>query len=150
MKNKLLSCVAAAAIVLASANAMAGDHGKMKHDGANKPVSKVSEVQNMADDSMVYVQGYIIQNLGNDNYMLQDGSGQIMVEIDDDLIDFPIFEDYSFPADSPVINFWMQFEYDVLYSEPELNNEILLDELKNTSDYHWVEQNSLAWITSSL
>ncbi len=86
MKNKLLSCVAAAAIVLASANAMAGDHGKMKHDGANKPVSKVSEVQNMADDSMVYVQGYIIQNLGNDNYMLQDGSGQIMVEIDDDLM----------------------------------------------------------------
>lgn len=86
MKNKLLSCVAAAAIVLASANAMAGDHGKMKHDGANKPVSKVSEVQNMADDSMVYVQGYIIQSLGNDNYMLQDGSGQIMVEIDDDLM----------------------------------------------------------------
>lgn len=86
MKNKLLSCVAAAAIVLASANAMAGDHGKMKHNGANKPVSKVSEVQNMADDSMVYVQGYIIQNLGNDNYMLQDGSGQIMVEIDDDLM----------------------------------------------------------------
>ncbi len=86
MKNKLLSCAAAAAIVLASANAMAGDHGKMKHDGANKPVSKVSEVQNMADDSMVYVQGYIIQNLGNDNYMLQDGSGQIMVEIDDDLM----------------------------------------------------------------
>jgi uncharacterized protein (TIGR00156 family) len=86
MKSKLLSCAAAAAIVLASANAMAGDHGKMKHDGANKPVSKVSEVQNMADDSMVYVQGYIIQNLGNDNYMLQDGSGQIMVEIDDDLM----------------------------------------------------------------
>jgi uncharacterized protein (TIGR00156 family) len=86
MKNKLLSCAAAAAIVLASANAMAGDHGKMKHDGANKPVSNVSEVQNMADDSMVYVQGYIIQSLGNDNYMLQDGSGQIMVEIDDDLM----------------------------------------------------------------
>ncbi len=86
MKNKLLSCVAAAAIVLASANAMAGDHGKMKHDGANKPVSKVSDVQNMTDDSMVYVQGYIIQSLGNDNYMLQDGSGQIMVEIDNDLM----------------------------------------------------------------
>lgn len=86
MKNKLLSCVAAAAVILTSANVMAGDHGKMKHDGSNKSVSKVSDVQNMADDSMVYVQGYIIQSLGNDNYMLQDGSGQIMVEIDNDLM----------------------------------------------------------------
>jgi len=84
MKNKLLSCVAAAAVILTSANAMAGD--KMKNDSSNKPVSKVSDVQNMTDDSMVYVQGYIIQSLGNDNYMLQDGSGQIMVEIDNDLM----------------------------------------------------------------
>ena len=82
MKYKLLSCVAAAAVVLASTQAFAS-----KQDTASqKPVSKVSDVQNMADDSMVYVQGYIIQSLGNENYIFQDDSGQINVEIDDDIM----------------------------------------------------------------
>ena len=82
MKYKLLSCVVAAAVVLASSQTFAGNHGAE----SQKPVSKVSDVQNMADDSMVYVQGYIIQSLGNENYIFQDDSGQINVEIDDDIM----------------------------------------------------------------
>lgn len=82
MKYKLLSCVAAAAVVLASSQTFAGNQGT----ASQKPVSKVSDVQNMADDSMVYVQGYIIQSLGDENYVFQDDSGQINVEIDDDLM----------------------------------------------------------------
>ena len=82
MKYKLLSCVAAAAVVLASSQGFA----EQSDTASPKPVSKVSDVQNMADDSMVYVQGYIIQSLGDENYVFQDDSGQINVEIDDDLM----------------------------------------------------------------
>ncbi|MBP1532028.1 MAG: NirD/YgiW/YdeI family stress tolerance protein [Alphaproteobacteria bacterium] len=82
MKNKFLSCLAMGAVMLGSTAALAGN----MHKPADKPVSKVSEVNNMADDTMVYLQGYIVKNLGNEMYIFQDASGTMAIEIDDDLI----------------------------------------------------------------
>jgi len=86
MKLKFLSYAVAAAAIFAGAEAIAGNHNGANHGNTAKQLSKVSDVQNMADDSMVYVQGYIIENLGDENYVFQDDSGKINVEIDDDLM----------------------------------------------------------------
>ena len=83
MKNKILSIAAACAFVF---GAFAANAAGMASDNSDKPVSQVSEVKNMPDDSMVYIQGYLIQNLGNENYTFQDDSGTMTVEIDDDLM----------------------------------------------------------------
>lgn len=83
MKNKILSILAVAAMMfwVTSANA-----ASMASDNTEKTVSQVSEIKNMPDESMVYIQGYLIQNLGNENYTFQDDSGTMTVEIDDDLM----------------------------------------------------------------
>lgn len=80
MKSKFLSVLAAVAVMFGAAAAEAGT------SQSDKPVSQVSAVQNMPEDTVVYVQGYLIQNLGNEMYTFQDDSGTITVEIDDDLM----------------------------------------------------------------
>lgn len=79
--SKILSVFAAITVTLMSFNALASSNTDQQ-----KPVSKVSDVQNMADDTTVYVEGFIIQNLGNEKYTFQDDSGTLTVEIDDDLM----------------------------------------------------------------
>lgn len=80
MLNKILSCLAVAGFLCATP-AMADNHGNMQ-----KNISTVSDVQNMPDDTIVYIQGYLTQNLGDEMYTFQDNSGTITVEIDDDLL----------------------------------------------------------------
>ncbi|MBR1826015.1 MAG: NirD/YgiW/YdeI family stress tolerance protein [Alphaproteobacteria bacterium] len=85
MKLKFLSLLAAAGVMFgALSTATAGT--MQSSDAADKPISQVSDVQNMSDDTTVYIQGYLIQNLGNEMYMFQDDSGTIAIEIDDDLL----------------------------------------------------------------
>ena len=81
MKSKFLSVLAAGAVMFGAATVNAGTAST-----GDKPVSQVSAVQNMPEDTMVYIQGYLIQNLGNEMYTFQDDSGTITVEIDDDLM----------------------------------------------------------------
>lgn len=83
MKNKILSILAAGAVVF---GAFTADAASMASENSAKPISQVSDVKNMPDDSMVYIQGYLIQSLGNENYTFQDDSGTMTVEIDDDLM----------------------------------------------------------------
>lgn len=83
MKNKILSLMAATAVVFGAFTANAAGSAS---DNSAKPISHVSDVKNMPDDSMVYIQGYLIQNLGNENYTFQDDSGTMTVEIDDELM----------------------------------------------------------------
>ena len=52
-----------------------------------------SDIRNMNDDDVVYLQGYLIQNLGDEMYVFQDDSGTINVEIDDDLMQNAIAPD---------------------------------------------------------
>ena len=101
MKNKILSFMAAGLMIFGAFGANASG---MASDNSDKPVSQVSEVKNMPDDSMVYVQGYLIQNLGNENYTFQDDSGTMTVEIDDDLM--------GSNAYSPTTLVWIAAEVD--------------------------------------
>ena len=82
MKCKILSvCAAIGLLFVGVANA-----GNMPSTPENKPISQVSDVNAMPEDAMVYIQGYLINNLGNEMYTFQDNSGTITVEIDDDLL----------------------------------------------------------------
>ena len=81
MKSIFLTGLAVVCATLFSFNANADNH-----NAKNANISKVSDVKNMADDTTVYIQGYLVQNLGNEMYVFQDDSGKINVEIDDDLL----------------------------------------------------------------
>ena len=85
MKNKFLVCLTAAGLLLSS-TVYAGMASSDDHSSDAKPISKISAVQNMPDDSMVYIQGYITQNLGNEMYVFQDDTGSMNIEIDDELM----------------------------------------------------------------
>ncbi|MBQ8480984.1 MAG: NirD/YgiW/YdeI family stress tolerance protein [Alphaproteobacteria bacterium] len=101
MKNKFLSVTAALAIMCGAFTANAANSAS---ENTNKPISQVSDVQNMADDTTVYVQGYLIQNLGNEMYTFQDDSGTLTVEIDDDLMGANMY--------SPTTLVWIAAEVD--------------------------------------
>lgn len=85
MKNKFLVCLTAAGLLLSGA-AYSGMASSDSHSAEAKPLSKISAVQNMPDDSMVYIQGYITQNLGDEMYVFQDDTGSMNIEIDDELM----------------------------------------------------------------
>ncbi|MBR6355251.1 MAG: NirD/YgiW/YdeI family stress tolerance protein [Alphaproteobacteria bacterium] len=85
MKYKFLSLFAAAGMLFGAFSA-ANAGTTPSASGAEKPISQVSDVSNMPDDTTVYIQGYLTQNLGNEMYMFQDNSGTITIEIDDDLL----------------------------------------------------------------
>ena len=85
MRTTFLSLLAAAGVMFgALSTATAGNMPATS--SAEKPISQVSDVNNMPEDTTVYIQGYLIQNLGNEMYMFQDDSGTIAIEIDDDLL----------------------------------------------------------------
>ena len=82
MKHTFLSLLAVCGLALLSNNAMAADAAKTE----TKPVSKISDVNNLPDDAEVIIQGVIVQDLGNDNYLVKDDSGTVNIEIDEDLV----------------------------------------------------------------
>lgn len=82
MKNTFLSMLAICGIALFSTNVMAADTAKK----TNQPISKISDVKAMPDDTEVVIQGVIVQNLGDDNYLVKDDSGTVNIEIDEDLV----------------------------------------------------------------
>jgi len=101
MKNKILALTTAIAMICGAFSVQAAS---MNSDGTDKPISHVSDVKNMPDDTMVYIQGYLIQNLGNENYTFQDDSGTLTVEIDDDLMGSNMY--------SPTTLVWIAAEVD--------------------------------------
>ena len=82
MKHTFLSLLAICGLALSVNNAMAADSAKTEA----KPVSKISDVKAMPDDTEVVIQGVIVQNLGDDNYLVKDDSGTVNIEIDEDLV----------------------------------------------------------------
>ena len=82
MKHTFLSLLAICGIALCSNNAIAADSAKAE----TKPVSKISDVNNLPDDAEVVIQGVIVQDLGDDNYVVKDDSGTVNIEIDEDLV----------------------------------------------------------------
>lgn len=60
---------------------------KMEHKGgfvgeAMKPIS-LAEAQKMPEDTKVAVEGYLTEQVDDDEYMFTDGNSNILVEIDD-------------------------------------------------------------------
>ena len=82
MKNKILCTLALVCSMFAFNNANAGD--MTKH--ISKPVTNVADAANMAEDTIIYVQGNLTQSLGDEMYIFTDGTGNITVEIDDSLM----------------------------------------------------------------
>jgi uncharacterized protein (TIGR00156 family) len=52
---------------------------------ATSGVLTVEEAKKLRDDSPVQLQGAIVRALGDEKYVLRDASGEIIVEIDDDV-----------------------------------------------------------------
>lgn len=46
----------------------------------------IAEAQAAADETLVVVEANIIQDLGSERYLVRDASGQIIAEIDEDII----------------------------------------------------------------
>lgn len=82
MKNTFLSMLAICGLALLSSNAMAANTAKT----TTQPVSKISDVKAMPDDTEVVIQGVIVQSLGDENYLVKDDSGTVNIEIDEDLV----------------------------------------------------------------
>lgn len=82
MKHTFLNLMVICGLALLSSNAMAADTAKT----TTKPVSKISDVKAMPDDTEVVIQGVIVQSLGDENYLVKDDSGTVNIEIDEDLV----------------------------------------------------------------
>ena len=52
--------------------------------GGNETIVTVKQVNEMRDDVPVIVKGNIIQRMGDENYLFEDATGSITVEIDDE------------------------------------------------------------------
>ena len=52
--------------------------------GGAETIVTVKQVNEMRDDVPVIVKGHIVQRMGEDNYLFEDATGSITVEIDDD------------------------------------------------------------------
>lgn len=101
MKNKILTLAVACSALFSTLTANAASSAS---DNSNKPISQVSDVKNMNDETMVYIQGYLIQNLGDEMYTFQDNSGTLTVEIDDSLMGNNMY--------SPTTLVWIAAEVD--------------------------------------
>ena len=70
--------------------AMAGNgnnnmKGNMNNNMNNQPaVWTVTEVMSLPDNTPVVIRGRITKNMGNDIFVFEDGSGTIMLEIDEE------------------------------------------------------------------
>lgn len=58
--------------------------GKGGFVGGDETIVTIAQVNEMRNDVPVVVVGQIIQRMGDEKYLFQDGSGSITVEIDDD------------------------------------------------------------------
>ena len=81
MKSKIMWTLSLVAALFLGFSANAGS-GKT----ISKPVTHAADAQNLPEDSVVYMQGTLTQNLGDEMYVFTDASGNIDVEIDDSLM----------------------------------------------------------------
>jgi uncharacterized protein (TIGR00156 family) len=85
MNPYLFSAIAAFFVALP-----AGAQGGFVDDAGRSSASAsgtiaVEEAKKLRDDSPVQLQGNIVRSLGDEKYVLRDASGEIIVEIDDDV-----------------------------------------------------------------
>ena len=83
MKLRLFSAVFAllAALPACAQGGFVDNTGRSARSGA----LTVEEAKRLRDDSPVQLQGKIVRALGDEKYVFRDASGEIVVEIDDDV-----------------------------------------------------------------
>ncbi|MGX3067702.1 YgiW/YdeI family stress tolerance OB fold protein [Ursidibacter arcticus] len=87
--KKLIALTATLAL---STSAFAGFQGNSNNGGFNggnggstQNISTVAQAKKAYDDTYVSLSGYIVNKVGDEKYTFKDSTGQIRVEIDDDL-----------------------------------------------------------------
>ncbi len=118
--NQILAALITAGVLAGAGTVQAGDKhhkGGWQDDHENK-ISSVQEVRAMQDDGNVTMQGKIEKHLKRDKYQFRDGTGFIIVEIDDDVWDGQTV--------TPQDTIWIFGELD---SDPE-NPEVDVERLK--------------------
>lgn len=81
--SKVIAVIALSLSFIVSGNAVAQKMGG-GFQGANNATSTVAEALNMSDDTPVILKGKIEKSLGDEKYLFSDGTGTIVVEIDDE------------------------------------------------------------------
>lgn len=84
---QLLSALITAGVLAGAGTVHAGNHSQKGgwQDTNETAVSTVQQVRNMQDDAKVAMKGKIEKHLKRDKYQFRDGTGFIVVEIDDDV-----------------------------------------------------------------
>ncbi|MCK3655293.1 hypothetical protein A4G19_05835 [Pasteurellaceae bacterium Macca] len=95
MKKSLLTAIALSTLITTPAFAQGGFQNpnapqQMHHKGhqgggfmnSTQAVSKVSEISSMKDDQFIVLQGNIVNQVGKDDFLFRDASGEITVEIE--------------------------------------------------------------------
>jgi uncharacterized protein (TIGR00156 family) len=80
MKVNKVSALSLLTLMSISSFAMAAYNGPQ-----GQGTMSVAQLKNLADDSWVTLEGRLIQYLGDDNYIFRDASGQVKVEVDQDV-----------------------------------------------------------------
>lgn len=81
--KKFLAVLALALTFVAAGNAVA-NKAKGGFQGPSMASTSVAEALKMSDDTPVVLKGKIEKSLGGEKYQFNDGTGVIVVEIDDD------------------------------------------------------------------
>lgn len=71
-------------LLVFSATALANFQGNNASSQKMK-ISKVLQAKKAPDDSHIVLRGYIVKKVGDEKYLFKDSSGQIYVEIDDEV-----------------------------------------------------------------
>ncbi|MCK6369794.1 MAG: NirD/YgiW/YdeI family stress tolerance protein [Gammaproteobacteria bacterium] len=80
---QLVSALTGAALALAAFAAAAEEPASGGFKGPdNLQLVTAAEARNLADDTVVKLQGYIVRELGDEKYEFRDDTGTLVVEID--------------------------------------------------------------------
>lgn len=77
-----LVCTLLLGVFLSGAALAQEPKGGFKGPGPNK--TSVEEAIKLRDDSPVTLKGYIVERLGDERYTFKDGTGTVVIEIDDE------------------------------------------------------------------
>lgn len=84
-QSRFSAAVLLAASTLFSFPVLAQQGGFVEQGATQTSVITVMDAKNLRDDTRVVLRGNIVRSLGDEKYAFRDASGEITVEIDDDI-----------------------------------------------------------------
>ncbi|QQX80424.1 NirD/YgiW/YdeI family stress tolerance protein [Shewanella sp. KX20019] len=82
--------------------------------GVASHVNTAADAMNAKDDTPVELTGYLVQSLGDENYLFRDESGEVKVEIDNKLIrDIEVTSDNKVTLIGQVDDEWKGIEIEI-------------------------------------